>query len=392
MPQSPTPFMLLVQPTEGGDDDVWDTLLTALFLLVDAHDHTTGKGAPLGSASVTIDADLDFHDFRGVSVGGLDLTNLGAALTTGANEVFATGGNLYFRSGAGANVQITNGAALNMTTVGGIAGDYTSAGAEVAFVNASDSYTFKQQLGGGVRQWAPLESGDLLLYEYLAHPAVAPPTTFVRLRSPAALAASYNMTLPAALPALTPAIVQISTAGVMSFSNTIAAAVNLSSVLGVAGLITADGGLTAGANQHVTVSGTGEFKHGDLVRVVSPLAGQGSGFTLTAGVGYVASSGANTWFMSIPLDQGERLTAVSYSVYGDSAADVTVNIYHYTKAAVATLLGSATVLNEGPAWAHYTIAGLAATTITDGAHIVAEFTVTAANLRIGPVRATYTRP
>src|SRR5262245_27351826 len=38
--------------------------------------------------------------------------------------------------------------------------------------------------------------------------------------------------------------------------------------LGVTGLITATAGLTAGSNQHVTVSGTGQFKHGTVTESI----------------------------------------------------------------------------------------------------------------------------
>lgn len=45
-------------------------------------------------------------------------------------------------------------------------------------------------------------------------------------------------------------------------------AVTISTTLGVTGLITATAGLTVGSNAHVTVSGTGLFKHGNATLII----------------------------------------------------------------------------------------------------------------------------
>ena len=54
--------------------------------------------------------------------------------------------------------------------------------------------------------------------------------------------------------------------GAVTCSSTlgVTGAVTLSSTLAVTGLITATAGVTAAANQHVTVSGTGRMKHGNI--------------------------------------------------------------------------------------------------------------------------------
>lgn len=44
------------------------------------------------------------------------------------------------------------------------------------------------------------------------------------------------------------------------------------STVGVTGLITASSGVTAAANQHFTVSGTGDFKHGDRTLIIDGFA------------------------------------------------------------------------------------------------------------------------
>lgn len=63
----------------------------------------------------------------------------------------------------------------------------------------------------------------------------------------------------------------------------LAGALTVGGTLGVTGLITATAGLTAAANQHVTLSGTGEVKHGDRVLVMS-LGGKAGTITLNGSV------------------------------------------------------------------------------------------------------------
>jgi hypothetical protein len=55
-------------------------------------------------------------------------------------------------------------------------------------------------------------------------------------------------------------------------TTTIAASGNatVGGTLGSTGLVTASAGLTAGANQHVTLSGTGDVKHGIKTKVIAP--------------------------------------------------------------------------------------------------------------------------
>ena len=385
MPQTPTTYMLLVQPSENGDDDVWDTLLTAVFLLIDAHDHTTGKGTKVPTGGINIDGELEFNGKQATELGGAAFNNLGAPLSGGTYIAHVAGGNLYFRN-ATTNVQITSGATLNMTTVGGIAGDYTSVSAEVAYVDAQDGYTFKQQVGAAVRQYAKMDSADVRLYEFKAHPAAGVPTNFVGLASPAALAASYTLTMPAALPGLT-TLVQMSATGAISTSNTVANSITLSS------LLTALGGVTCGVNTDVTISGTGQFKHGNMLRTVSPLAGQGSAWTLAAG--YVQSGGAQTYYLPIPLDVGERVTTVDVTAYGDGVVDVTIDVCLYSAPSggllTRTVIGTVSNVNQAASWGTNTI-NVTDTTLATGEQIIIEYQPNAAGLRVGPATATYNRP
>lgn len=212
------PNMSLITPTLGGDSGAWDDKINAALALIDAHDHKSGKGLAINTSAITIDADL--------SVAGYSLTSLGkiafSAITapvSGSKNLFVNSSDneLYWRTDSGTNVQLTDGASINTALVGGIVGDYSSVGAEVAYDDANDRYTFKQQSG----TWARLASGPVRIYEFNTSESV-----YVEHAVAAALAASYTVTWPAALPAGA-SIIQISSAGVVSFSNTLPAITGL---------------------------------------------------------------------------------------------------------------------------------------------------------------------
>jgi hypothetical protein len=222
-----TPNMNLVLPVDHGSADVWGAIQETAFGLVDLHDHTTGKGVPVPSAALRINADVawnfagTFYALTGVKA--LDFEPQTAASMTGYASVLFTNSsdanNLYFRNQSGTNVKITDGSTLNVSIVGGIGGDYTSIGALVDYDDASDTYRFRQQTSASVRQFAKMQCADIKLTEYDPAGDASVPANFVTLKSPDALAASYDVTWPAAVPG-TARFVQMSTAGVLSVSNT----------------------------------------------------------------------------------------------------------------------------------------------------------------------------
>jgi hypothetical protein len=334
--------MGLTLPTRGPSGaGVWDDSIDADLGLIDAHDHSTGKGTAVPTSGININADLTFgslyapiglHRITFASIVALSSSNKSLFVNAADNE-------LYWRSNAGTNVKLTSGNALNVAAfTGGIGGDYTAVAAAVAFDDAGDRYTFKQNAGVG---WARLASGDVRLFE-----TGTSDTVFVGLAAPAALAGSYTLTMPLAVPGST-SLVQMDSAGVLTASNTVANAVTLSSslsvgttlgvtgsatvggTLGVTGLITATAGVTAAANQHVTVSGTGTFKHGTVTLVIPPsMAVVQSGGTIVYGGG-VGTTGAsftpsNGIVIPICLNVGDRISAIRSYVLDSSTGPTTI--------------------------------------------------------------------
>lgn len=237
------PNMGLVLPTRGpAGAGTWDDTVDANYGREDEHNHTTGRGLPITSAAITVDADISFGSawaptnlqrIQFASVEPLAGNNKSLFVADGTGG--STAGELYWRSNAGSNVKLTSGASLNVAAfTGGIGGDYASVGAAVAFDDSGDRYTFKQQSPGS---WARLASGDLRLFETGTTESV-----FVGLAAPAALAGSYTITLPLTAPAST-AIVQMSSAGILTASNDVASVGLLSGANHA--LLVAPGGLAS---------------------------------------------------------------------------------------------------------------------------------------------------
>lgn len=375
------PNMSLVLPTVGGSSGSWGTMLNTLLTLIDEHDHSSGKGILVTPSGISINANLTFAGYYATNMGAIAFTPR-TALASGSTSIFVSSADneLYWRSSGGTNVKLTSGTALNVAAfVGGIGGDYTAVSAELNYDSASTAYTHK---GASGTNWALLRSGEVRIYE-----SGTAETFYVGQAAPAALASSYTATWPTALPGSTQ-LVQITSAGVMSFSNTVVNAATFS------GLITASAGLTASANQHVTVSGTGELKHGDRVLQLSASMASPSNANFTRGsvsTGQITSSGgACSFFVALPLIAGDRAKSISVLVGGDGAADATVTVYSTAPDGTGSSIGTTTITN--PTSAAPTAIDITDTTITSTTSIHVVIEANAANLALYRVSVTYDHP
>src|SRR5678815_2003973 len=168
-----TPLMGLVLPADHGSFDVWGPILETIFGRIDLHDHTTGLGAKVPSAGLSINADVSWSS-GGVSRSITDLVALdfkpspSTAVTGFAGALFISDGSgglvaneLYYRTTSGTNVKFTNGVALNVAAfAGAIGGDYTAVGALLDYDDASDTYRFRQETAAAVRQFAKMRCAD----------------------------------------------------------------------------------------------------------------------------------------------------------------------------------------------------------------------------------------
>lgn len=361
MPQTATPNMQLIQPTEGADANVWATYLTALFALIDQHDHSTGKGVKVPVASLSINADLPMSsagtyyavkdakaiDFQPQAAAGM-------ASYAGALFVNSADNELYWRTTSGTNVKLTSGSTLNVSLLGTIGGDYGAIGALIDYDDPTDTYRFRQQVATLVRQYARIAHSDVDLYEYAAAGVTPVPSNRVRLRSPAALAASYTVTFPAAVPA-SKVVVQMDSAGTLTSGGAVAM-----------------DALTITANQSVTVSGTGRYKHGTLTRIVGPIevamGNGGSAITYNGASSYASGS---TFYMLAPitLDIGKRLREVRITAIVDVGTTVKYDIKKGDGTAASTIIGTSTTAGTG-AVQTITITGLTASVASNAIYFL----------------------
>lgn len=295
------PNIGLITPVQGADRGTWDDKINAAFALVDAHDHTSGKGVQIVSAAININADLGWGGFGITALGKISFSAI-AAPSGGSKNLFVSSADneLYWRTNAGVNVKLTNGASINTTLVGGIVGDYSTVGAEVAFVDADQVYTFKDQ-SSPTKKWARIASGPVRIYENDTTESV-----YVEHAVAAALAAPYTVTWPAALPASTK-LMQISSTGVVTFANTT---------------------VTMEADQNIVLSGTGAIKHGDYlidIPAVYPNLVDESGAGSSnngANAGITVAVSAVTYIPLYGIPSGKRIKSISVRLGATPGASV----------------------------------------------------------------------
>lgn len=198
-------------PALDGDAGIWDAENNACWMDYDVHDHAPGNGVRVPVAGLNINADL--------TMGGFGLTNLKsaaftqiAALAAGATTIFVNAADheLYWRTAGGVNVKLTTGNTLNITFVGGIGGDYAAIGAHLNYDDANKRFTFQQE----TNKWARIATGGVRYYEFNTNEAI-----YTGIIVAPALAASYDITLPVALPG-SQLFLQMDAAGVLTLSNT----------------------------------------------------------------------------------------------------------------------------------------------------------------------------
>lgn len=353
------PNILITLPTRGAPGSgLWGDTEDANLALIDAHDHSTGKGVRVKTAGIDLNADLPFSSlYAPTQLHRLQFSEIAAGGLTGSNNksLFVSDGTsgltiheLYWRNNTGTHVKLTSGNALNVAAfVGGIGGDYTSVSAALNYDDAGQRYTFKQ---GGGTTWARLASSDLRLFEHGSTDSV-----YVGQAAPAALAVSYTMTWPTALPSVsTP--VTISNTGVFTFGASFPRTFYPSFVFGAV--------VAAAANP---------------VGGLRPVCWQ---FT-----------GAGTVFFSIPCSAGETITGFSYEAYGDGAADVTAGTVTYS-ASMGTAganLATWTDTNRAAAWGAVNVGTFTSQLIATGGVLTVSLLVNAANYYIGAFIATFTR-
>lgn len=268
------PNIGLTLPTRGSPGSgAWGDTLDGDLALIDAHNHTAGRGLQVPTAGLNINADLSFSSlYAPIALHRLQFSSIAGGALTGANNksLFVSdgtgglvSGELYYRNASGNNVRFTSGNALNVAAfVGGIGGDYTSVSAALNYDDSGKRYTFKEGTADS-NGWARLASGEQRIF-----PTGGTGTLFVGHAAPAGIASSYTVTWPLALPASAQSL-SVDATGQIAFGATKTLVIPI-----VPPTTTTSGALTSLSG---TVSGTGSGSH--VLYVQLPLT---VGVTITA--------------------------------------------------------------------------------------------------------------
>ncbi len=181
-----SPNMNLLIPIQGeqiGPQYALD--VNASFVLVDGHDHSSGKGVPITPSGLNINSDLPFNGNNLTLIRSARLSSQNAVLAGASdlNCIYTVGVDLYYNDGNGNHVRITQS--------GGVAGSPGSIAnltspASAAYVSASSKFVW---------QSAANTAADLDCRSVILRNAAAS-SKGLTLNPPAAMGANYSLTLP----------------------------------------------------------------------------------------------------------------------------------------------------------------------------------------------------
>lgn len=202
-----SPNMGLTIPIPGQElGPAWAYDINGSLTLLDAHDHSPGKGVQITPAGMNITANLSFN--------GNDATNLGAVIFVAqtvdptAPASYVKGVDLYYRDGNGNVIQITSG--------GGVAGSPGSISnltspASASYVSAQGTFVWQQATSTA----ANMDAATLIIRYPGSYPS--PSGNYIAIQAPSSLATGYAYTLPATLPGST-SYATINSSGAWSYT------------------------------------------------------------------------------------------------------------------------------------------------------------------------------
>lgn len=188
---SVTPNMNMTLPTVSVTlGPTYATQQNEALDVVDAHDHTSGKGVRVPASGIDVNADLPFGSNAATGLGSAQFTSQTVALTGIESALYFLDGDLYAIDGDGNAIQMTVGGVIASGIVGNISGlvaPATAAYAASTFTWKSTATTYATMVSGPL----VVRRGDEASPQYVA------------LLPPPSLASSYEMRFPAAIPAST---------------------------------------------------------------------------------------------------------------------------------------------------------------------------------------------
>jgi hypothetical protein len=106
-----TPYMGLVLPTVSvTPGPTYATENNTAFTTIDSHDHTSGKGVPIATAAININADLDFNSYNAIGLRSAIFESQASALALGTDigSIYNLSGNPTWNDNSGTATRIVN--------------------------------------------------------------------------------------------------------------------------------------------------------------------------------------------------------------------------------------------------------------------------------------------
>ena len=117
-----TPNMSLTNPTpstgvtgSGEPGPLYATDISGDLVLIDAHDHSSGKGVQITPQGLNINADLAFNQNNALTLRSARFTSQPSGLigVGDVSSIYVRLGDLWYNNSAGTPVQVTAGGAIS---------------------------------------------------------------------------------------------------------------------------------------------------------------------------------------------------------------------------------------------------------------------------------------
>lgn len=185
-----SPNMNLPVPVVGSTPGPeWANDINSCMSSIDEHDHTPGKGVPISSSALSINADLPLNDNSLTSTKSVVFSSQPSFSTV--QSLYVENPDLFYNDGNGNVIRITQSGAVS-----GASGTITG----LPSGTASASY---QSVGGTFQFQSATNTPANGTFASLSIAEQTATPNSITLKSPTSLAASYNVTFPGSVPAYT---------------------------------------------------------------------------------------------------------------------------------------------------------------------------------------------
>lgn len=259
----------------------WATNINACLTILDAHDHAPGSGVQITPDGLNINVDLTFNGNNATFMRSVRFDAQGAPLAgiLDLGCIYESGVDLYYNDGIGNQIRITQGGSV-AAAPGSITG--LTPPASVVYDSGTGTFIFQS----AVDTPAALDAASVTIREQVLN------GEGVTITAPTGLAASYTLTLPAALPATGSSTVFVDSSGNIKFSKP-------------SGIVVGTGGeystitaaiAAASAGDYITVL-IGTYTENISLSKSLTIVGQGRGTVLNGTLTFASGSDETLWKM-----------------------------------------------------------------------------------------------